>query len=178
MQYNGTSAETIVVLQKKDNVEIFNSVVQPGDLFTIYGEENDGTMGTEISLYIGGQLDTKIHTSCSKPIGPGLIAGNFLVISGYSLDGGLLCPIPDCLECDGKVNDLTLQYTGTSAKQIKVIQDKGTVELFNQLVQPGDYFQFVGTDGANNSMGTKIYMYIDCRSSAKVGQSFLKVRCE
>jgi hypothetical protein len=32
-----------------------------------------------------------IHTSCSKPIGPGLVFGAYTVVSGSSLDGGPLC---------------------------------------------------------------------------------------
>jgi hypothetical protein len=34
-----------------------------------------------------------IHTSCSDPIGPGFVSGDFTVMSGYSRNGGLLCPL-------------------------------------------------------------------------------------
>ena len=39
-------------------------------------------------LYVDGELNTKIHTSCSQPIGPGLVSGDFLVVAGESREGG------------------------------------------------------------------------------------------
>lgn len=40
---------------------------------------------------MGGELNAKIHTSGSKPIGPGLVSGDFEVVEGYSRNGGKLC---------------------------------------------------------------------------------------
>ena len=75
----------------------------------------NGTLSAEIKVFIDGELNASIHTSCSKPIGPGLISGDFLVVEGASRNGGPLCPVTDsdsCSECDGKVTKLTLQYLG------------------------------------------------------------------
>lgn len=91
LQYNGDVAANITVDQKKEGI-VFNENVDIGAQFTIIGTDNHGTLGTEISIYKDGIFNTKIHTSCSKPIGPGLVSGDFEVIKGYSRKGGLLCP--------------------------------------------------------------------------------------
>jgi hypothetical protein len=72
---------------------VFDGIVQPGESFSFVGTDKKGTLGTEISVYVEDELDTKIHTSCSRPIGPGLLAGSFYVVAGASLEGGELCPL-------------------------------------------------------------------------------------
>lgn len=93
LKYTGDTNAFIEVFQKKDSVEIFAEDVVHGGVFTFVGEDKNGTMGTEIIIFVNGKENTKIHTSCSQPIGPGLISGDFLVIEGESLKGGPLCPI-------------------------------------------------------------------------------------
>ena len=92
LQYNGSETALIEVVQKKDG-SVFSDTVAPGGEFTFNGTDKKNTLGTEISIYVNGVLNTKIHTSCSKPIGPGMVFGDFTVISGYSRNGGLLCPV-------------------------------------------------------------------------------------
>ncbi len=93
----------IVVKQKKNRAVVFNGVVQPGQTFSFMGSYK-GTLGTEISVYVNRHLNTKIHTSCSQPIGPGLVFGDFEVIAGESLRGGPLCPV-ECVEDDDGGSD-------------------------------------------------------------------------
>lgn len=95
--------------------------IADGKTFVIEGTAGptpgfDGTLGTEIVISVDGLEVSKFHTSCSQPIGPGLVDGLFMVVSGESLLGGPLCPVPpqtdeDC-ECDGKVTWLELRYDG------------------------------------------------------------------
>ena len=107
--------------------------LETGDLFTIVGTDNNGTLGTEISLFVDGVLNTKIHTSCSQPVYAGLMSGLFVVDEGYSLEGGLLCPLgtepepepDDGCGCEGKATQLTLQYNGSSAAEITVKRKVG-----------------------------------------------------
>ena len=171
LKYTGDTTAFIEVFQKKDSILIFNEYVGPGGEFTFYGQDKKGTMGTEIIILVNGEENTKIHTSCSKPIGPGLISGDFVVIEGYSLDGGLLCPTDeddDC-ECDGKVTWLTLQYNGPTAT-IKVVQKKDSVEIFEDIVQPDELFTFYGED-KNGTMGTEIIIYVDDVENTKIHTS-------
>ncbi len=98
----------IKVKQKKDGDVVFDGIVQPGDSFTFWGTWK-GTLGTEILVYIKSsyywKLDTKIHTSCSQPIGPGLVFGHFEVIAGESLHGGPLCPVECVVKHDDDSSD-------------------------------------------------------------------------
>jgi hypothetical protein len=93
LQYNGGSEQFVAIYQKKADDPVFAKFVEPGAQFTLNGHDKHNTLGTEISIYVGEQLHTKIHTSCSQPIGPGLVLGDFEVIDGYSLKGGPLCPL-------------------------------------------------------------------------------------
>lgn len=96
LQYNGIIDDAFIeVVQKKDHVTVFSDSVQPGGIFTFSGSDKKVTLGTEISIFVSGVLNTKIHTNCSKPIGPGLVSGDFEVVEGYSRNGGLLCSVND-----------------------------------------------------------------------------------
>jgi hypothetical protein len=76
-----------------DGLVVFEGDLAEGELFTFVGHDDKGTLGTEISLFINGELNTTIHTSCSKPIYPGMKSGLFEVVEGHSLEGGILCPL-------------------------------------------------------------------------------------
>ncbi|KAA0000417.1 MAG: DUF11 domain-containing protein [Thermoplasmata archaeon] len=104
LQYNGDYASLIRV-EQKDGIIVFNDTVAPGGQFSFDGADDKGTLGVEISIFVDNALHTKIHTSCSQPIGPGLVSGDFLVIDGYSRNGGKLCPLP-CVECGDETDEM------------------------------------------------------------------------
>ncbi len=175
LQYLGTDEAHVTVIQKKDDEVVFEGLVQPGGVFTFVGKDKHGTLGTEISIYVNGSLNTKIHTSCSQPIGPGLIRGAFKVIEGYSLNGGLLCsveepPEPPCGECEGKVTQLTLRYLGTEEAVIGVIQKRVEEPIFAQVVQPGGVFTLNGKD-KHGTLGTEISIYVNDYLNTKIHTS-------
>lgn len=125
--------------------------------FTVTGTRSDFQMGSEISIWVDGVLNAKIHTSCSQPIGPGLIRGDFEVVEGYSKDGGKLCPVPDCGKCEGKVTRLKLKYEGALTEDIMVIQKKGITVV--EDVEPGDEFVIAGLD-KNGTLGSEISLHV------------------
>ena len=93
LRYTGTTADARVqVLQKKGEV-VFDGIVQPDETFTFSGTDKDGKLGTEITIQVNGQVNATLHTSCSKPIGPGVVSGDFEVVAGHSKDGGPICPL-------------------------------------------------------------------------------------
>ena len=106
LEYTGDSS-TWVEIRQKDGTTVFDGLVSPSGQISIVaasgGDDDDdddddddnggSNFGTEIKIYIEGVLHTVIHTSCSQPIGPGLISGDFVVVEGTSVDGGPLCPI-------------------------------------------------------------------------------------
>ncbi len=203
LQYTGSNPSLIKVKQKKKKgrrcgITVFNNTVAPGDTFTIVGVDDNGTLGTEISIYRGCRLSTKIHTSCSRPIGPGLVSGDFVVISGTSLNGGALCPIsnpdpdpepdpePDpgngddgssddgsC--CKGKVKELTLQYTVLDFITASIVVDqKDGTNVFIGYIEPGDNtFTFASADD-NGTLGTEISIYVDGNLNTKIHTSCSK----
>lgn len=93
LQYNGGSSATIKVIQSQDIVTIYEGSVSPDGTFSFTGTRNGNAMGSRIRVYIDDNFDTEIHTSCSQPIGPGVVSGNFTVLSGESRNGGALCEI-------------------------------------------------------------------------------------
>ncbi|WP_035106764.1 DUF7467 domain-containing protein, partial [Algibacter luteus] len=151
LQFNGDQEATIRVETKKEGEEgskiVFEDNVAPGETFSFVGNDKKGTLGTEIKIYVNDIENTKIHTSCSEPIGPGLISGDFEVISGSSREGGELCPVEtppgggdDCNECDGKITRLDLQYNGGGSAYIEVVQKKDGLVAFSGNVNAGETF--------------------------------------
>ncbi|MFC1512365.1 T9SS type A sorting domain-containing protein [Candidatus Latescibacterota bacterium] len=108
LKYLGDVPATITVEQKKamqgEDPIRFTDLVDPDGIFEFYGVDKKGTLGTEITITSTFTKDgetfvytTEIHTSCSQPIGIGMIFGEspilFEVLDGTSKDGGTLeCP--------------------------------------------------------------------------------------
>ena len=82
----------IKVFQKKGRDVIFLETVQPSETFTVVGTWKRGALGTELLLYVNTDFNVQIHTSCSQPLFPGMIFGDFLLVAGESKTGGLICP--------------------------------------------------------------------------------------
>ena len=76
---------------KKKNVMSFDGIVAAGGTFTVVGADKHVKLGSENRILVGDKV-TKIHTSCSQPIGIGLVFGDFEVIAGESLKGEPFCP--------------------------------------------------------------------------------------
>lgn len=96
LKYNGSQPDLIRVVQKKDNVVVFEGVVNPGEQFSFSGTwGTHPTLGTEIIIYVdvNGIENTNIHTSCSELVEPNMVFGDFTIIAGESSGGGALCPM-------------------------------------------------------------------------------------
>lgn len=179
---------------------IFDDHLSTGKPFKLTGTDR-GTLGTEILLYINDDLNTKIHTSCSRPIYPGMTSGHFEVVEGVSLKGGLLCerdsepPNEDC-QCEGKVTQLTLLYTGDSTDSIIVtgkgkkhrktcdpfdgpvifFEDSDTdlvTEEAHPLYGSGRKFTLFGHD-KKGTLGTEISVYVGNELNTKIHTSCSK----
>lgn len=96
LRYNGDVDAHVEVTQRFKNLEvsIFDDLLAPGDPFEVFGVNNKDTLGPYIWIYVEGERIGHIHTSCSEPIGPGTVLGDFEVIDGFSRNGGRLCPLP------------------------------------------------------------------------------------
>ncbi len=92
LRYDGPGTVTVKVVQQKGEVA-FEGQVSSGGVFTAIGQDRKDTLSPKVKVYINGELDTEIHTSCSVPIGPGQTWGSFTIVEGYSRNGGQLCPV-------------------------------------------------------------------------------------
>ena len=135
LRYNGTIENARVTVDAKRSPltdQVFDATVNPGEEFTLTGpptgsEGFAGTLGTEIDIYVNGELNTTIHTSCSQPIGPGLISGDFEVVSGESKNDGLLCPLDQTANSAVKAEagrNATLGSRANPARALKSLTDK------------------------------------------------------
>lgn len=93
MRYTGSTSANVVVKQKKDGAVVFDGPVSPNGVFSFAGTDKKGTLTTEIYIFVDGVLNAQIHTSCSQPVGPGLVAGDFEVVAGASRGFPNLCPV-------------------------------------------------------------------------------------
>lgn len=186
LRYNGTEAAEVKITQKDGprQVTVFTAdAVAPGEEITIEGKNKRGTFGSVIQIFVDDKLHTRIHTSCSEPIGPGLERGDFEVVEGTSRIGGDLCPIEDgegegepssCSACEGQVTDLTLRYIGTEADAtIRVLQQDGkrkNVEVFEDEVQPGGTFTFEGAT-KKGTFGPALRLYVNGKLDTRIHTS-------
>lgn len=134
LRYIGTTPTTVSV----DRIDPFGTnllpptAILPGDVFTVnasdFGPKGfKGTLGIGISITKNGADPVQIHTSCSQPIGPGLIAGDFEVVSGTSKKLSVpLCPIvPDACPANQQVTyTYTLTNNGTDLTGVMLTDNK------------------------------------------------------
>ncbi|MBU1701684.1 MAG: DNRLRE domain-containing protein [Candidatus Eisenbacteria bacterium] len=96
LRYLGSSEDHVIIYagDKPDmSMMLFKGIVQPNEDITFAGIGDMGTMGPKINIWVNERFHVKIHTSCSEPIGPGLLRGNFRILAGRSRLGGPLCPL-------------------------------------------------------------------------------------
>ncbi len=83
-----------VVVKDSNGLTLFSGTVASNNSFTFMGKGTNGTMGPYVKIYVDGSYKATIYTDCSKPIYPGMgIDGYFMVVEGYSLNGGKFCRI-------------------------------------------------------------------------------------
>lgn len=170
---------------------IFDAAVQPNEEFALDGADSGtntpGWIGPNIYLDSGGgesrnkRTETNIHTSCSVPLAPGDIYGDFEVVAVTTTDDEKVCETgtggdggdddtpddepdmdPECAVCD-KGTDVSLAtldvlYRGADDATISVVSTKGNTSgvLFAGPVSQGDVFTLDGKDvirGSNNGNG-------------------------
>ena len=167
MAYGGADGATVRV-ETKDG-DVFEAVLNKGDVFSFSGLGDGGKLGKVTDIFVDGELNASIHTSCSKPVGPGFVAGDFVVRDAVSRDNGRICPVepPPC-ECEGQVSQLTLRYLGSDAALIQVETKDGDI-VFSDTVSPGGTFSFAGIGGGK--LGSRTQVYIDGSHNTEIHTS-------
>ena len=169
LQYLGSTvdAQVEVFAKKGPNTEsVFDGILQPGDSFDVIGLATGnpgfaGTLGTEVRIFVDGSLHTMIHTSCSVPVGPGLVSGDFKVLAGASKNGGLLCPIGDPGDGSICLDEIDFETDGEGGNLVagQIIDDEWAslgvqVTTNNPSDHPAMIFDSSNPTGGDRDLGT------------------------
>jgi len=106
-RYQGASGAQVRIERKAggSNDVLFDDFLEPDDIFSIFGPAGGGgfggTLGTEITIFVDDVEHVQIHTSCSQPLGPGQVWGDFLILAGSSKEGGPFCPLGEDTAASG-----------------------------------------------------------------------------
>lgn len=90
LEYEGATAVPVTVFDSNKR-ELFTGTVDSGQQFSFTGYQNQKMRA--VTLRVNDRFHTTIRTSCSQQVGPGLIRGDFVVISGKSSGEASLCPV-------------------------------------------------------------------------------------
>ncbi len=179
LRYNGAVPAVVRVERRKGGaVEFPDTLLNPGDEFELFGTDKQGTLGPEIHIFVNGAFHTNVHTSCSQPIFPGLVSGDFEVVSGDSRRGGRLCPAGGGLQftCSKPIDALTMIWDGGDAVRVKAWKgDVGSTVLKDQdNVAVGSEFEVTGLSGSKNDI---IWELFEAGTSSKIGDSRFHISC-
>jgi hypothetical protein len=171
--YAGSAGQVTI---RDDRAVYFQGALAPGEAVTINGTRSDGRFEkNELKLYVGSVENVRIHVSCSKPIGVGMVFGDFTVLAGASRNGGALCPMdggdPGCGACKGGVTRLVLQYGG-SAGQVVIRDDRET--YFSGSVQTGELIEINGTKSDGKFEKNELTLSVDGHEDARIHVSCSK----
>ena len=165
-------------------------------------DEGTASGGNGTPGHAGGSTrvrGVKIHTSCSEPLEPGMVFGNFEIVSATTIDGMDLCdardddengedgseepeePTDDCVVCaDGRVSlrTLTLAYIGPGSTRTSVQSAKGNTSgvLFDDELDTGEEFTIDGADVDRPGQGSD-RLGPDIRIEDAAGTTDVHVSC-
>ena len=94
LQSCGTEVDATVVVVQQDGDVIFEGKVNHGDVITFTGTGKDNEMSPEIAILVNDEVNGGFITNGSKPIGPGLKSGDFLITEGWTRRGNELSNWP------------------------------------------------------------------------------------
>jgi hypothetical protein len=114
-----------------DSGILYYGTLQPGETVLVKGTESSGKFKGDVEITREGEVVSKIHTSCSQPIGVGMDFGGLKVVSGRSVDGGTFCndcePVVDSFSDDyGKSLEMRIANDGSTPLQISSITAQWT----------------------------------------------------
>ncbi|MEZ5001691.1 MAG: hypothetical protein R2730_01535 [Chitinophagales bacterium] len=91
MAYNQAGPVYVEVTDKNGDDVYFADTVYQNDTISFEGTGSNNKLDKDIKVYVDGVLNATVHTSCSKPIGPGAVWGDFTVTYAESVDNGPVC---------------------------------------------------------------------------------------
>ncbi|MEQ9399590.1 MAG: hypothetical protein RJQ04_10550, partial [Longimicrobiales bacterium] len=172
MTLRNNGAEALIRVESEGVV--FEGVVPTGGEFTIVGDRDDGKLKKDVKIFVEGVEVEEIHTSCSRPVAPGTVFGDFEVVRAVSKDNGSVCPVlppdPDaCAECKGGVLEMTLRNLGPDA----TIRLESETVVFDGLVPTGGEFTVVG-DRSDGKFKNDVKVFVNGVEVEKIHTSCSK----
>jgi len=149
----------------------FSGAVDPLGTLSFFGTSSDGKLPKDLFLFVDGGLNANIHTSCSQPVNPGTLYGDFQIVSAASREGGVVCP---CGPCDGGLTSLTLASLLPDVAFVEVKKESdstGEDVFFSGVVAPLTEFTFFGSS-KNGKFPKDIRVFVDDKENFK-----LKTNC-
>ena len=92
-RYNGNSQDVPVRVETPEGNLLFEDTLATNAEFTITLSETEGTLGSDLVVFVDGQQVTTLATDCSQVLGPNYILGDLEIIGGMTETGGQLCPV-------------------------------------------------------------------------------------
>lgn len=147
LEYQGdvTSPSILVTGKKGGNEPVLYDEDNVTEPFEFVGANNDNKMGPEIKVYVNGILNVEIHTSCSVPILAGQVWGDFLIVSGESLNGGNLCSVEDPPSEDPYIEVSSECVSGDVVFTISNTGDGNMTSAYDYVVTKNDQAEASGT---------------------------------
>lgn len=90
---NNNSGDSEIRIETTDGSLVFEGIVGMDDIFTISGNETDGSFSGNLVLLVNNDSPRSLATDCSQVVGPGLVLGSLEIVSGRTSNGGGLCPV-------------------------------------------------------------------------------------
>jgi len=145
LQYFGTEADAEIGVVQHNGDIIYYETHNHGDTFTITGTGKEDEFGKEIVIWVNGDINAGFDTSGTKPIGPGMTSGDFLIVSGLTKYGTELCelappPLDETVQFgDGVVAERQL-FLGVHKIVLDVADAscKGTDEILVEVITASD----------------------------------------
>jgi hypothetical protein len=155
-KYIGTDAQVNFKITG-GSTTYFSGTVSLNGLITI-GSKTGSKLEKDVYIYMNGAFHSKIHTSCSKPIGPGVTAGTLVIEESHSTDNGEICGVPPtsgCIDCTEGLKSVTLRYDGTGTN-VSIVVKEGKDKVFEGTVNNGSVFSFDAHNHSNFKHDIKI----------------------
>jgi hypothetical protein len=93
LRYNGVLQDAAIRIETPEGVILFEDALQTNDEFTITTSAIDGTLGTDLVVFVDNEQVATLATDCTQVLGPDFIFGDLEIIAGVTETGGQLCPV-------------------------------------------------------------------------------------
>lgn len=92
-RYDGILQDTPIRIETPEGEVLFEDTLQTNEEFTITTSALDGTLGSDLVVFVDNEQVANLATDCTQVLGPDFIFGDIEIIAGVTETGGQLCPV-------------------------------------------------------------------------------------